>query len=113
MQELAQGLDLGVNGLGEGTAVTTHNGAVRSEWSAILQRLPPLLATSRPVILAGDFNCITDADGRSGVGIAGGCSKLDVTSRFLIDMVKDAKLLDIFSTPADGVQQRYTWLRPD
>eukprot|EP00061_Rhincodon_typus_P000329 g11335.t1 len=67
---------------------------------------------SRPVILAGDFSCIIDADGRSSVGIAGGCSKLDVTSRFLIDTVKDAKLLDVFSTPADGAQRRCTWSRP-
>ncbi|GCC26957.1 hypothetical protein chiPu_0005377 [Chiloscyllium punctatum] len=35
----------------------------KSERMAVLQQLPLLLATSRPVILAGDFNCIIDADG--------------------------------------------------
>eukprot|EP00061_Rhincodon_typus_P003510 g20262.t1 len=45
--------------------INVYTPVVRSERLAILQRLPPLLATSRPVILAGDFNCIIDADGRS------------------------------------------------
>eukprot|EP00061_Rhincodon_typus_P005327 g24699.t1 len=57
--------------------------AVKSKRLAILQQLPLLLATSRPVILAGDFNCIIDSDGRSGDN-----SKLDATSRFLMETLK-------------------------
>eukprot|EP00061_Rhincodon_typus_P000874 g13056.t1 len=30
-----------------------------------------------------------------------------------MDTVKDAKLLDVFSTPADRAQRRYAWSRPD
>eukprot|EP00061_Rhincodon_typus_P006329 g26868.t1 len=66
------------------------------------------LAISRPLILAGDFDCIIDPDGQSG----GADSKLDTVPRFLMEMVKVAKLHDIFSTPADGAQRRNTWLRP-
>eukprot|EP00061_Rhincodon_typus_P012704 g38603.t1 len=93
--------------------INVYAPAGKSEQLAILLQLPLLLATSRPVILAGDFNYIIDADGRSSVGVMGGDSKLDATSRSLMDTVKDAKLLDVFSTPADGAQRRYTWSRPD
>eukprot|EP00061_Rhincodon_typus_P002161 g16781.t1 len=125
LQGLAHGLDFGeVVGWRLLLAIVTYKNAplrlinvyapaVWSERLAVLQRLPPLLATSRTVILAGDFNCNIDADGRSGAGIAGGGSKRDVTARFLMDTVKDTKLLDVFSTPADGAQWRYTWSRPD
>eukprot|EP00061_Rhincodon_typus_P016697 g45048.t1 len=34
-------------------------------------------------------------------------------SRFLMETIKDAKLHDIFSAPADGAQCKYTWLRSD
>eukprot|EP00061_Rhincodon_typus_P002066 g16524.t1 len=57
--------------------INVYAPAVRRERLAVLQRLPPLLAT------------------------------------FLMDTVKDAKLLEVFSTPADGAQWRYTWSRPD
>eukprot|EP00061_Rhincodon_typus_P006234 g26660.t1 len=66
---------------------------------------PTLLATSRPVILAGDFKCVIDVDGRS----RGADSKLDTTSRFLMEMVQVAKLHDVFiCIPVDGVLRRYT-----
>eukprot|EP00061_Rhincodon_typus_P008010 g30229.t1 len=69
---------------------------ITSERLAILQHLPLLLAKSRPVIVAENFNFIFDADGQS----RGGRQQ----TRFLMDTVKGAKLHDIFSTPAGGVQ---------
>ncbi|XP_067884137.1 histone H2B 7-like [Heterodontus francisci] len=50
----------------------------RCERLTVFQQLPLLLATSRPVILGGDFNCFIDAAGRSGSDD----SKLDAPSRF-------------------------------
>eukprot|EP00061_Rhincodon_typus_P013879 g40518.t1 len=82
---------------------------VKSKRLTVLQHRPLLLATSRPVILAGDFNCIIDAVGGNG----GADSKLDAMSRFLMETIKVAKLHDVFSTPADGAHHRYTWSWPD
>eukprot|EP00061_Rhincodon_typus_P009528 g33101.t1 len=72
--------------------INVYAPTVKSEWLAVLR--PLLLASSRLVILAGDFNCIIDANGQSG----GASSKPDAMSRFLIETIKDA---------------RYTWSRPD
>eukprot|EP00061_Rhincodon_typus_P014417 g41419.t1 len=83
---------------------TKWEGAVKTERLAILQQLLVLLATSRPVILARDFNCIVVAVGRS----RGADSKPATMYRFLMETVKDGKLHNIFSTPADRAQLRFT-----
>eukprot|EP00061_Rhincodon_typus_P016691 g45041.t1 len=76
---------------------------------AILRQLPLLLAMSRLIILAGDFNCIIDMDRQS----RGTDSDVDSTSGFLMETVKVAKLHDIFSTLAIRAQHRYTRSWPD
>ncbi|XP_067897765.1 ATP-binding cassette sub-family C member 5-like [Heterodontus francisci] len=59
-----------------------------SERLTVFQQLPLLLATSRPVILGGDFNCIIDAAGQFGRDER----KLDATSRFLIETISQLPL---------------------
>eukprot|EP00061_Rhincodon_typus_P015748 g43602.t1 len=54
---------------------------VKSEQLAILQQLPLLLATSRLIILAGDFSCFINGNARP----RRADSELDATSRFLMD----------------------------
>eukprot|EP00061_Rhincodon_typus_P014304 g41245.t1 len=80
--------------------INVYTPVIKSKQLAILPQLPLLLATSRPVILAGDFNCIIDVARRSRVTN----SKLDATSRFPMETVKDAKLHDVFSTHTDRTQ---------
>ena len=89
--------------------INVYASPTQSERLAVLQQLPVLLAMSRQLVLAGDFNCIIDAAGRSGSAD----SRLDSTSKFLMEMVKDAKLRDAFSDPAGGSQPRFTWSRSD
>ena len=40
--------------------INVYAPAVKTERLAVLEQLPQLLTTSRPVILGGDFSCITD-----------------------------------------------------
>eukprot|EP00061_Rhincodon_typus_P015325 g42936.t1 len=69
---------------------------VKIEQPAIL-----LLATCRPVILAGDTASLMQTDnaaGGGGRGMGAADNKPDTTSKSLMEMVKIAKLHDIFST---------------
>ena len=89
--------------------INVYASPVRSKRRDVLKQLAPLLVTSRPVVLAGDFNCSIGAAGRP--GSADG--RLDSTSRLLMETVKTAKLCDAFGTPTGGAQPKPTWTRPD
>eukprot|EP00061_Rhincodon_typus_P014270 g41191.t1 len=47
--------------------INVYTPLVKREQLAVLQHLPLLLAKSRPVILAGDFNCIFSAGGSTNI----------------------------------------------
>eukprot|EP00061_Rhincodon_typus_P013155 g39350.t1 len=56
------------------------------------------------VILGSDFNCLIHVAGCSNRAN----SRLDTMSRLLIETLKDVKLHDIFSNPADRMQHRFS-----
>lgn len=70
----------------------------------LFQLIPAYLVVSKLIILAGDFNCVIDSEGRS----RSSSTKLDKTSIFLGDLVKSAKLIDVGKQGGE-----FTWARAD
>ncbi|KAM3940614.1 uncharacterized protein RB166_000563 [Leptodactylus fuscus] len=81
---------------------------MKAERLELFQILRTQLVTTRAVVLAGDFNCPVEADGRSSSTSA----KLDVTSKLLIEMVSEASLRDAVGSMGPA-SVNYTWCRPD
>ncbi|XP_031747517.1 uncharacterized protein LOC116406770 [Xenopus tropicalis] len=80
----------------------------KGERLELLQTLRAQLATTRAVVLGGDFNCPIEEDGRS----TSNGAKLDVTSKLLKEMVTEASLKDAVGSIGNGTVN-YSWCRPD
>ncbi|XP_041429344.1 uncharacterized protein LOC121397172 [Xenopus laevis] len=109
--ELVCGRLLVVDGSWAGEPVRLINvyaSPVKGERLELFQTLRAQLATTRAVVLGGDFNCPIEEDGRS----SSNGTKLDVTSKLLKEMVTEASLKDAVGSIGNGTVN-YSWCRPD
>ncbi|CAJ0966526.1 unnamed protein product [Ranitomeya imitator] len=110
-QELVCGRLLVVDGNWGGEPVRFINvyaPPLKNERLEVFQTLRLQLATTRTLVMAGDFNCPIEEDVRSSDTSA----KLDITSKLLIEMVTEARLEDVVGSMGRG-SVNYSWSRPD
>ncbi|KAM9330996.1 uncharacterized protein PAF06_019337 [Gastrophryne carolinensis] len=111
VQEVVCGRMLLVDGSWAGEPVrliTVYAPCDTDERMEFFHTLRPYLATTKTVILAGDFNCPLDRKGRS----TSHSAKLDRSSKLLGEMVTEASLKDAASASGTGSTD-YTWSRTD
>ncbi|KAM9316078.1 uncharacterized protein PAF06_007036 [Gastrophryne carolinensis] len=111
VQELVCGRLLLVDGSWAGEPIRLINvyaPVEKNERMEFFHTLRPYLATTRAVVLAGDFNCPLEQDGRS----TNSSAKLDKTSKLLREMVNEASLKDAAGAKGTG-SANYTWSRSD
>lgn len=71
--------------------INVYASPLKNERMENLSAIPFYLAISKPIVLEGDFNCVTEVSDRIGAMNI----KLDKTSKLLEDMVKTAGMIDV------------------